>query len=198
MSLIGEKAPLFKATATLVDRFIEVSLEEELSKSYVMLFFYPLDFTFVCPTELLAFQNKLSEIEACNTKLFACSIDSQFTHKAWLEKESSEGGIKGVKYPIIADIKRSIAKDYGVLTPEGVAYRALFIIDKKGIVRHVTLNDLPVGRSVEEAIRTLQAIQHSEKYGEVCPANWKIGGKAIEPNSDSLNEYLASEYGPSN
>ena len=206
-SLIGKKAPNFSASAVIdgcqiVDGF---SLEQYLGKKEVVFFFYPLDFTFVCPTELIAFQNKLEEFEKRGVAVVGCSIDSQFTHLAWLNTEKECGGIKGVKYPLVADLSKTIAENYGVLAGEydydeedqlvfegaGVAYRGLFLIDKKGVVRHSVINDLPLGRSVDEAIRMVDALQHFEKYGEVCPANWKDGEEAMKPTADGVADYLS-------
>lgn len=206
-TLIGKKAPGFSATAVKGSEIIEnFTLEQFLGKKYVVLFFYPMDFTFVCPTELHAFQEKLAEFEARNVQLIGCSVDSHFSHFAWLSQDRKEGGIKGVQYPIVADFSKTISMNYGVLAgqedidEEGnysydgapVAYRGLFLIDKEGIVRHMLINDLPLGRNVDETLRMVDALQHYEKYGEVCPANWANGKDAIKESNESVANYLAN------
>ena len=179
--LVGKKAPEFTSKAVLGDKFLENFSLSQYRGHNVLLFFYPLDFTFVCPTELHAFQEKLGEFEKRNTQVIGCSVDSSYTHHAWLKTPKKEGGIEGVKYPLIADLNKSIARSYDVLIEsEGVAYRGLFLIDKEGIVRHQVVNDLPLGRSVDEAIRILDAWLFFEVHGEVCPANWQQGKKAFE------------------
>lgn len=187
--LVGKRAPNFKATTVFKGSFKEISLEDYAGK-YVLLFFYPLDFTFVCPTELHAFQEKLSEFEKLDTVVLGCSIDSQFSHKAWLETPKEKGGIQGIEYGLIADIGGKIAKDYDVLSNEHIAYRGLFLIDQQGIVRHQLVNDLPLGRNIDEALRVVSALQHIEKYGEVCPANWNTEKPAISPTHESVSSYL--------
>ena len=206
-SLIGRKAPAFQANAVLNGNQITegFSLEQFVGEKEVVFFFYPLDFTFVCPTELIAFQDKLAEFEKRNVAVVGCSADSEFSHFAWLNTEKNKGGIKGVTYPLVADLSKTIAENYGVLasdydydeegnatsTGAPVAYRGLFLIDKKGIVRHSVINDLPLGRSVDEAIRMVDALQHFEENGEVCPANWIKGEKAMEATQESVAEYLS-------
>lgn len=189
-ALIGRKAPNFKATAVFGDECKEIQLSEYEGK-YVLLFFYPLNFTFVCPTELHAFQERLSEFKKRGVEVLACSVDSKFSHLNWLKAAKDEGGIKGVRYGLISDLGGRIAHDYGVLSDEGIAYRALFLLDQKGVVRHQLINDLPLGRSVDEALRTVDALQHVEKNGEVCPANWKKGEKAIRPSQEGVVEYMS-------
>ncbi len=210
MSLVGKKAPIFSAKAVVnggevVDGF---SLEQFVGKKEVVFFFYPLDFTFVCPTEILAFQEKMNEFEERGVAVVGCSIDSEFSHWAWLNTEVKDGGIKGVKYPLVADLSKTISENYGVLAGEydfneegeavfngaPVAYRGLFLIDKNGVVRHSVINDLPLGRSIDEAIRMVDALQYFEKHGEVCPANWKKGDDAMTASSDGVAEYLAKTY----
>lgn len=207
-SLIGKKAPAFQASAVLNGNQITegFSLEQFVGKKEVVFFFYPLDFTFVCPTELIAFQDKLEEFEKRNVAVVGCSVDSEFSHFAWLNTERNKGGIKGVTYPLVADLSKTIAENFGVLasdydydeegnatsTGAPVAYRGLFLIDKKGIVRHSVINDLPLGRSVDEAIRMVDALQHFEENGEVCPANWAKGEKAMEATQESVSEYLSN------
>lgn len=189
--LVGKKAPEFKATAAIAGDFKEISLSD-LRGKHVVLFFYPLDFTFVCPTELHAFQEKLEQFREMNTEVIGCSVDSQFSHNAWLKTPVSEGGIQGVKYPLLADINKTIARDYDVLIPDaGIALRGTFLIDKDGIVRQQTVNDLPLGRNVDEMLRLVEALQFHEKHGEVCPANWKKGEKSMKPNAEGLKTYFA-------
>jgi peroxiredoxin (alkyl hydroperoxide reductase subunit C) len=207
-SLIGKKAPAFKADAVVNGgEFVtDFSLEQYIGKKEVVFFFYPLDFTFVCPTELLAFQAKLAEFEKRNVAVVGCSIDSKFSHWAWLNTEKNDGGIKGVTYPIVADLSKTIAENFGVLAGEydfdeegnsvfngaPVAYRGTFLIDKEGIVKHATINDLGLGRNVDETLRMVDALHHLQEYGEVCPANWNEGDDAMTPSSEGVAEYLAS------
>ena len=189
--LVGKKAPDFKATAVVNGNdFKEVKLSDYHGK-YVVMFFYPLDFTFVCPTELHAFQEKLDTFKKLNCEVLGVSIDSHFSHMAWLNTPKTEGGIKGVTYPVIADIHKTIARDYDVLIPEaGVALRGTFLIDKNGVVQQQTINNLPLGRSVDEMIRLLEALQYTETHGEVCPANWKKGETAMKATQDGLKSYF--------
>lgn len=189
--LIGRKAPNFKATAVFGEEFKEIELSQYEGK-YVVLFFYPLDFTFVCPTELHAFQAAYENFQKRGVELLACSVDSQFSHLAWLKTAKEKGGIQGVEYGLVSDLGGKIAQQYGILGDNGVAYRGLFLIDQKGIVRHQLVNDLPIGRSVEEALRTVDALLHVEKNGEVCPANWKKGEKAIHTTQESVSDYLTT------
>lgn len=189
--LMGRKAPDFSAKAVVNGKIIEkFSLKDSLGK-YVVIFFYPLDFTFVCPTELHAFQEKLAEFDKRGAALIACSIDSCYSHCAWLNTPKAKGGIEGIEYPLVSDINKTIARDFQVLEEEsGVAYRGLFVLDKQGIVRHQLINDLPIGRSVEETLRVLDALIFHEKNGEVCPANWHAGQKAMRANSEGLEQYF--------
>lgn len=190
-TLVGMPAPEFTEKAVKGNQVIESFSLKSFKGKYVILFFYPLDFTFVCPTELHAFQEKLAEFQSRNTELIGCSIDSHFSHLAWLNTPKSQGGIQGVQYPIIADINKNVARHYGVLKDEeGIAYRGLFLIDKEGIVRHLIINDLPLGRSVDEAIRMLDSLQYFEKHGEVCPANWTKGKKAMKATQEGLKNYF--------
>lgn len=205
--LVGKKAPLFKADAVINgNTFVEnFSLEQYIGKKYVIFFFYPLDFTFVCPTEIIAFQDKLAEFEKRNCAVVGCSIDSKYSHWAWLNTEKNKGGIKGVTFPLVSDLSKTISENYDVLAGEyiynengemefkgaAVAYRGLFLIDKQGIVRHQLVNDLPLGRSVDEAIRMLDALQYFEEHGEVCPANWHKGDEALKPTSEGVANYLS-------
>ncbi len=207
-TLIGKKAPLFKAKAVIngveiVDGF---SLEQYIGKKDVIFFFYPLDFTFVCPTEIIAFQEMIEEFEKRNVAVVGCSVDSEFSHWAWLQTEKNKGGIKGVKFPLVSDLSKTISENFGVLAGEydideegqsvfngaAVAYRGLFLIDKEGKVRHSVINDLQLGRSVDEAIRIVDALHHFEEFGEVCPANWQKGKDAMKATQDGVADYLGS------
>ena len=193
MVLVGKSAPDF--TARTVINGGEVKEDFKLSDfkgKYVVLFFYPLDFTFVCPTELHAFQAKLADFEKINTQVIGVSTDSWFSHVAWLNTPKTQGGIQGVKYPIVSDFNKTISKDYDVLIDDlGAALRGLFLIDKEGIVQHQVVNNLPLGRNVDEALRLVEALQFTEEHGEVCPANWNKGDKSMKPNDDGLKEYFA-------
>lgn len=192
-TLVGKQAPDFKEKAVIGKKIVDDFSLMHYRGKYVVLFFYPLDFTFVCPTELHAFQEALEEFEKRQTQVIGCSVDSAYSHYAWLSTPKSKGGIEGVDYPIIADINKKIAEDYGVLVPgEGVAYRGLFLIDKEGVVRHQLVNDLPLGRSVAEILRTIDALQHFEQHGEVCPANWSVGKQTMKPNQESLEQYCSA------
>lgn len=191
MSLVGKKAPEFKAKAVVKDKIYDDFCLSDFLGKYVIFFFYPLDFTFVCPTELHAFQEKLKEFEKRNAQVIGCSIDSCFSHVAWLSSPKSKGGIQGVTYPIVSDIHKSISRAFHVLKEEdGIAYRGLFLIDRDGVVRHQLVNDLPIGRSVDEVLRILDALIFHEQNGEVCPANWRAGAKAMKPNEQGLAEYF--------
>ncbi len=207
MLLIGKQAPHFSANA-VVDGGVFVpdfSLDQYLGKKYVVLFFYPKDFTFVCPTELIGFQNALAEFEKRDVAVVGCSTDSEFSHWAWLNTPKAKGGIQGVSYPIVADINKTISASFDVLAGEEVidedgnieiegemiAYRGLFLIDKAGIVRHQLINDFPLGRSVEEALRVVDALQHFEQYGEVCPLGWHKGDDAMTPSHEGVANYLS-------
>lgn len=190
-TLVGKKAPEFCAKAVVKNTIVENFSLDQFRGKNVVFFFYPLDFTFVCPTELHAFQEKLAEFEKRNTVVVGCSIDSHFSHLAWLSTPKSKGGIEGVSYPIVADINKTIAEEFGVLVPgEGIAYRGLFLIDTEGVIRHAVVNDLPLGRNVDEALRMVDALTFFEKNGEVCPANWTEGQKAMQPTQDGLESYF--------
>jgi peroxiredoxin (alkyl hydroperoxide reductase subunit C) len=180
-------------------------LKQYIGKKEVIFFFYPLDFTFVCPTEIIAFQNKLSEFEKRNVAIVGCSVDSKFSHWAWLNTEQKDGGIKGVKFPLVSDLSKTISQNFDVLAGEAdydddgnytfsgapIAYRGLFLIDKNGIVRHQVVNDLPLGRSIDEALRMVDALQFFEENGEVCPADWHKGEDAMKATHEGVAEYLA-------
>jgi peroxiredoxin 2/4 len=190
--LVGKPAPDFSVKAVKgTEVLADFTLSQFKDKKYVVLFFYPLDFTFVCPTELHAFQEKLAEFAARDVEVIGASTDSWFSHLAWLNTPKAVGGIQGVEYPILSDFNKTIAKDYDVLFEGlGAAYRGLFLIDKKGIVQHQVVNNLPLGRSVDEALRMVDALQYFEKNGEVCPANWKKGEKAMKANPEGLKTYF--------
>jgi len=190
-SLVQQPAPDFKAQAVLPDgSFKEVSLADYKGK-YVLLFFYPLDFTFVCPTEIIAFSDAVKDFEALGVQVLSVSVDSHFSHLAWRNVARDQGGLGNIEYPMVADLNKKIAEAYGVLLPGGIALRGLFLIDKTGIVRHLVINDLPLGRSVDEALRMVEALQYFETNGEVCPANWKKGDLTIKPNVKDSKEYFA-------
>lgn len=205
--LVGKKAPLFEADAVVNGgEFVEkFSLEQYIGKKHVVFFFYPLDFTFVCPTEIIAFQDKIEEFEKRNVAVVGCSIDSKFSHWAWLNTPKDQGGIKGVKFPLVSDLSKTIAENYDVLAGEydynedgemefdgeAVAYRGLFLIDKQGVVRHQVVNDLPLGRSVVEALRMVDALQFFEENGEVCPADWHAGDDAMVADAEGVAKYLS-------
>lgn len=188
--LVGKKAPFFKTVAVFSGNFKDVSIDDYKGQ-YLVLFFYPLDFTFVCPTELHAFQERLEDFNRLGATVLACSIDSQFSHKAWLETPREKGGIKGIEYGLLSDVGGKIAKSYDVLNEEdGIAYRGLFLVDRDSIIRHQSINDLPLGRNIAETLRMLEALQHVELNGEVCPANWTTESKGIKATLESVGEYL--------
>ena len=190
-TLVTNEAPDFTAQAVMPDNsFAELSLSSYRGK-YVVLFFYPLDFTFVCPSEIIAFDKAVEKFEAKNAQVVGVSVDSHFTHLAWKNTAPENGGIGQVKYPLVADLSKKICEDYGVLFGGEVALRGLFLIDKEGVVRHALVNDLPLGRNVDEALRILDALQFTEKHGEVCPANWRDGEDAMKPTAEGVAEYLA-------
>jgi len=191
MVQVTQKAPEFKATAVLDNNtFKEISLSDYKGKK-VILFFYPLDFTFVCPTEIIAFSQAVEEFKKRNTQILGCSIDSQFSHLAWKKTPRGDGGLGEIKYPLLADTTKDISRKYGVLLEDaGIALRGLFLIDEEGILRHSLVNDLPLGRSIEEAIRMVDALDFVQKHGEVCPANWKTGSDTIKPSPDASKEYF--------
>jgi len=193
--LVTQEAPDFKAQAVMPDgSFKELSLSEYRGK-YVVLFFYPLDFTFVCPTEIIAFSEEVSKFEELNAQVLGVSVDSHFSHLAWRNTPRGEGGIGDIRYPLIADLDKQISLNYDVLLGGGVALRGLFLIDKEGVVRHQVVNDLPLGRSVGEALRMVEALQFFENNGEVCPANWQEGARTIKPTPGDSKEFFNAEYG---
>jgi peroxiredoxin (alkyl hydroperoxide reductase subunit C) len=210
--LVGKKAPSFKASAVVDGGEFEddFSLDQYIGKKHVVFYFYPLDFTFVCPTEIIAFQKRIKEFEDRNVQVVGCSIDSKFSHWAWLNTPQNDGGIEGVKYPLVADVNKTIALNYGVLAghydynetgemvwvgnlgEDAVAYRGLFLIDKNGIVRHQVVNDLPLGRSVDETLRMIDALQFFEEKGEVCPADWSKGKDGLKDTAEGIASYLST------
>lgn len=208
MSLVGKNAPIVNAPAVINGEEIveNFSLDQYIGKKEVMFFFYPKDFTFVCPTEIHAFQEKLAEFEKRGVAVVGASCDTEETHLAWLMTDKDKGGISGVTYPLVADPSKTVASNYGVLagdwtydeegnlefTGAPVAFRGTFFIDKEGIVRHETINDLPLGRNIDEMLRIVDAWQHVEKHGEVCPANWEEGKTAMNATREGVAEYLSS------
>lgn len=192
MLQVGQKAPEFKADAVVGESFKSISLADYKGK-WVVLFFYPLDFTFVCPTEITAFSDEYESFRKLGSEVLACSVDSKFTHLAWVKTARTEGGLGIINFPILADINKKISADYGVLLPEGgVALRGLFLIDPNGVIQSATIHNLGVGRSVEETLRVLQGFQTVLKTGEVCPANWKPGSKTMKPDPKGSREFFAT------
>ena len=191
--LVGRNAPDFTAPAVLADGTIvdEFTLSEATKGKYAVIFFYPLDFTFVCPSELLAFDHRMAKFEERGVEVIGVSIDSHFTHNAWRNTDINDGGIGAVKYPLVADMNHTICKAYGVETPDGnVAFRGSFLIDKAGLVRHQVVNDLPLGRDVDEMLRMVDALQFHEEHGEVCPAGWTEGDKGMKDTPEGVADYL--------
>lgn len=192
--LVTKKAPDFTATAVMANGSINEEFTlSSLQGQYVVLFFYPLDFTFVCPSELLAFDHRIAEFEKRHVQVIGCSVDSHFSHAAWRQTPIAKGGIGQVKYPLVADLTKSIARDYDVLFGDAVALRGSFLIDKDGVVRHQVVNDLPLGRDIDEMLRMVDALQFTEEHGEVCPAGWREGDKGMVPTADGVATYLAAE-----
>nr|XP_056700321.1 peroxiredoxin-1 [Euleptes europaea] len=189
---IGKPAPGFQATAVMPDgEFKDIKLSDYKGK-YVVLFFYPLDFTFVCPTEIIAFSDRSEEFRKINCEVIGASVDSHFCHLAWINTPKKQGGLGNMRIPLLSDKKCDIAKAYGILKEdEGISYRGLFIIDDKGTLRQITINDLPVGRSVDETLRLVQAFQFTDKHGEVCPAGWQPGSDTIKPDVQKSKEYFS-------
>jgi peroxiredoxin (alkyl hydroperoxide reductase subunit C) len=191
-ALVTKEAPDFTAQAVMPNNSFEELTLSSYRGQYVVLFFYPLDFTFVCPSEIIAFDKALSKFQEKNAQLLGVSVDSHFTHLAWKNTPRDQGGIGQIDYPLVADLSKKIAEDYGVLFGGEVALRGLFLIDKEGIIRHALVNDLPLGRNVDEALRILDALQFHEQHGEVCPANWRQGEEAMTPTAEGVAEYLAA------
>jgi peroxiredoxin (alkyl hydroperoxide reductase subunit C) len=189
--LVTEVAPDFTAQAVMPDNsFADLKLSSYRGK-YVVLFFYPLDFTFVCPSEIIAFDKELSKFKDKGAEVIGVSVDSHYTHLAWKETPVSRGGIGKVEFPLVSDLSKNISRDYGVLVNDSVALRGLFLIDKEGIIRHAVVNDLSLGRSTGEALRMLSALQFTEEFGEVCPANWREGEDAMKPTAEGVAKYLS-------
>jgi peroxiredoxin 2/4 len=188
---VGQIAPDFTATAVVGQQFKQLKLSNY--RQYVVLFFYPLDFTFVCPTEIIAFSDRHAEFKALNTEILGISVDSEFSHLAWIQTERKMGGLGDINYPLVSDLKREISMAYNVLDPEqGVALRGLFIIDRAGVLQYATINNLAFGRSVDETLRVLQAIQHVQTNpNEVCPADWQPGAKTMNPDPVKSKDYFA-------
>ena len=192
--LVTKPAPNFKANAVLKDGSVaEISLSQFKGK-YVILFFYPLDFTFVCPTEIISFSDRVKDFTDLDVEVIGVSVDSEFAHIAWRNTARSQGGIGRVEYSLVADLNKQIARDYDVLSGDSVALRGLFLIDRDGVVRHQVVNDLPLGRSVDEALRMVQALQFVERHGEVCPANWQQGNRTIKATVNESKEFFGAEY----
>ena len=190
--LVNKPAPEFTAEAALADgSFGKISLSDFKGKKYVVLFFYPFDFTFVCPTEIIAFDHRIEEFEKRGVQVLGCSIDSKFSHWAWRNTKVKDGGIGEVRYPLLADITKDIARDYDVLIDNAKALRASFLIDKNGIVQHQVVNNLSLGRNIDEMLRTIDALQFTEEHGEVCPAGWQQGKPGMKGSSEGVADYLA-------
>ena len=187
-AFVTKAAPDFTAQAVVDGEFKPVTLSDYKGKSHVVLFFYPLDFTFVCPTEIIAFSDRIADFQKRGVQVLGVSVDSRFSHLAWINTPRAKGGLGKLEYPLVEDLTKKISGDYGVLLDAGIALRGLFLIDKDGVIRHATINDLPLGRSVDEALRVIDALQHFEKHGEVCPADWKPGSLALNPAK--ANEYF--------
>lgn len=192
--LVTKPAPDFTADAVMPDGTFNKLVLSAYRGKHVVLFFYPLDFTFVCPSEILAFDKKLDEFKKRNCEVIGVSVDSQYTHWAWRNTPVEKGGIGNIRYPLVADITKNIARQYGVLFEDSVALRGLFLIDKEGVIRHALVNDLPIGRSVDEVLRVLDALQFTERHGEVCPANWRPGDEAMAPSAEGVAKYLSKHH----
>lgn len=195
-TLVGKKVPNFTANAVMADNDIQqLNLKEYLNGSYGWIFFWPLDFTFVCPSEIIAHDHRMKQFEEKGVKVVGISIDSQYTHLAWKNTSQDEGGLGQVQFPMVADIRGKIAKKFGILSGGGVAFRASFLVDQNGVVRHAMVNDLPLGRNVDEALRLIDALQFTEEHGEVCPAGWQAGDEGMKGTPEGVKEYLAKNAG---
>jgi peroxiredoxin (alkyl hydroperoxide reductase subunit C) len=190
-TVIGQPAPAFCLEAVHTGEFRTVKLED-FAGTWLVVFFYPLDFTFVCPTEIWAFSDRVAEFREFDAAIIGVSIDSKFTHFAWAQRPRHEGGIDGLEFPLLADINKRMSRDYGVLNDDGVALRGLFLIDPDGVVQHATVNNLPVGRSVDETLRVLRAFQHVRAHGEVCPADWEPGRRTINPDVAGAKAFFSN------
>lgn len=191
-TLVTKQAPDFTATAVMGDNSMKEDFTlSDLRGKYVILFFYPLDFTFVCPSEIIAFDKAMEKFKSKNCEIVGVSIDSQFTHWAWKNTPVDNGGIGNIQYPLVADLDKKISRQYGVLLDVGIALRGTFLIDKEGVIRHAVINDLPLGRNIDETMRMLDSLQFHEQHGDVCPANWKEGEDAMTPTAEGVADYLA-------
>ena len=195
-TLVSKQAPDFTATAVMPDNSMKSDFKlSDYRGKYVILFFYPLDFTFVCPSEILAFDMALTAFQAKNCEIIGVSIDSQYSHWAWKNTPIKQGGIGDIQYPLVADLDKKISAQYGVLLEAGIALRGTFLLDRDGIVRHSVINDLPLGRNIEDALRMVDALQFHEKHGDVCPANWTEGKEAMTPTAAGVADYLTRHNG---
>jgi peroxiredoxin 2/4 len=192
--LVGKQAPNVQAVALVDGAIVQNFSLQDFQGQYVVLFFYPLDFTFVCPTELHAFQDRLQDFKERGVQIIGCSVDSAFSHLAWLHTPQSKGGIQGITYPLLSDLDKSISRNFQVLDESsGIAYRGLFLLDRKGIIRHMLINDLPLGRNVDEVLRLVDGLATYEQCGEVCPANWRSGDKTLKPTQEGLRDYFGTQ-----
>jgi peroxiredoxin (alkyl hydroperoxide reductase subunit C) len=195
-TLVTKQAPDFTATAVMPDNSMKPDFKlADYRGKYVILFFYPLDFTFVCPSEILAFDRELATFKAKNCEIIGVSIDSQFSHWAWKNTPIKQGGIGNIQYPLVADLDKKISQQYGVLLDAGIALRGTFLIDREGVIRHAVVNDLPLGRNIDETLRMVDALQFHEKHGDVCPANWAEGKAAMTPTAAGVADYLSKHNG---
>ncbi|MBF0284073.1 MAG: peroxiredoxin [Magnetococcales bacterium] len=191
--LVTRPAPEFKATAVMPDNSFNAEFTlSQFKGKYVVLYFYPLDFTFVCPSEIIAFDHRLDEFKSRNTEVIGVSIDSHFSHLAWKNTPVAKGGIGNVQYPLVADVTKKISRDYGVLINDAVALRGSFLIDREGVVRHQVINDLPLGRNIDEMLRMIDSLQFTEEHGEVCPAGWTKGKAGMKGSTEGVAQYLAA------
>lgn len=194
--LVTQPAPDFTATAVMADSSMKPDFKlSDYRGQYVILFFYPMDFTFVCPSEILAFDKALDQFTKKNCAIIGVSTDSQFSHWAWKNIPIEQGGISKIRFPLVSDLDKKISSNYGVLLDSGVALRATFLIDREGIIRHMVINDLPLGRNIDECLRMVDALQHHEQHGDVCPANWEEGKEAMTPTAEGVAQYLAKHHG---
>ena len=191
MSLVTKQAPEFEAETVMPNNSFEKVSLSSFRGQYVLVFFYPLDFTFVCPSEILAFNRQVNDFKTKNCAVLGISVDSVYTHLAWKNTPVDQGGIGPIQFPLVSDISKSISEDYGVLLEDGISLRGLFLIDKDGVIRHELVNDLPLGRNVDEALRVIDALQFFEEHGDVCPANWRPGDEAMKPTAEGVADYLS-------
>jgi peroxiredoxin (alkyl hydroperoxide reductase subunit C) len=191
MSLVTKQAPDFEAETVMPNNSFEKVSLSSFRGQYVLVFFYPLDFTFVCPSEILAFNRQIDDFKAKDCQVLGISVDSVYTHLAWKNTPVDQGGIGPIQFPLVSDISKSISEDYDVLLEDGISLRGLFLIDKDGVIRHELVNDLPLGRNVEEALRVIDALQFFEEHGDVCPANWRPGDEAMKPTAEGVADYLS-------